>query len=242
MVTLQQHGRDIDDLTTLAVADLNRLLNSLQGSRADVVRDTLLEVMPELLVPYVTAAGELSAVWYEDLRAAAVGGSFTAITAGDVAPSRIDALVRWGVKPLYNQSDSTPLSLLGGGMQRIIAGADRSTIEANARKDVVSTSWSRVARPDACAWCRMLAGRGDVYRSADAAGMVIGSGVDPSATAGKRGGQGKGVKARGKGRRDVGSVDFHDFCRCRAEPTFYRVDKWVNPRTGREEKALFPIN
>jgi len=241
MLTAQQHGLQIDDLSLLATADLNRLLISLEGSGPDRVRDTLLEVMPELMVPYITASGELSAVWYEDLREAAVGGSFTAVTAGDVAPERVDALVRWGVKPLYGQSDSTVLSLLGGGLQRIIAGADRSTIAANAQKDVVSTSWARVARPGACKWCLMLAGRGDVYRSADAAGMVIGAGVDPSKTAGKRGGQGKGVKARGKGRRDVGSVDFHDFCRCRAEPTFYRIGAWKNPRTGREEKALIPI-
>lgn len=241
MLTLQEHGAHIDDLTTLAIADLSRLLNSLRGSRADVVRDTLLEVMPEMLVPYVTAAGELSAVWYEDLRTAAVGGSFQAVTAGDVAPSRMDVLVRWGVKPLYGQSDSTPLSLIGGGIQRIIAGADRATVVANAKRDVVSTSYARVARPGACDWCIDLAGRGDVYRSAEAAGMVIGAGVDPSKTAGKRGGQGKGVQARGKGERAVGTPDYHDFCRCRAEPTFYYVDAWVNPTTGREEQALFPI-
>lgn len=239
MLSLREHGSHIDDLATLATADLNRLLRELDGLSPNVVRDTLLETMPELLVPYITAAGELSAVWYEDLRAAKVGGSFSAVTAGAVAPSRVDALVRWGVKPLYGQSDSTVLSLLGGGMQKLIAGADRQTIRANAQKDVVSTSWSRVARPGACKFCRMLAGRGAVYRSESAAGMVIGRGVDPSETAGKRGGRGAGVKARGS--RGLNAPDFHDFCRCRAEPTFYTIGSWTNPRTGREEKSLVPI-
>lgn len=239
MLSLLDHGTQIDDLTTLAVADLNRLLISLQGSRTDVVRDTLLEVMPELLMPYVTAAGELSAVWYEDLRAAALGGSFMGVTAGEPSKARLDSLVRWGVKPLYGQSESTPLSLIGGGMQRIIAGADRDTVQANARKDIATTSWARVARPGACDFCTRLAGRGDVYRSKEAAGMVIGRGVDPSKTAGKRGGQGKGVKARGA--RSVGANHFHDFCRCRAEPTFYRIGVRTNPLTGREQKVLIPI-
>lgn len=239
MLSVQEHGSHIDDLAVLATADLNRFLRSLGDTNPNEIRDALLEVMPEVLEPYITAAGELSAVWYEDLRAAKVGGTFTAVTAGAVSKSRMDALVRWGVKPLYKQSDSTVLSLLGGGMQKLIAGADRATIQANAQKDVVSTSWARVARPGACDFCRMLAGRGAVYRSKSAAGMVIGRGVDPSKTVGKRGGQGKGLKTRGT--RSLHAPDFHDFCRCRAEPTFYTFGTWTDPRTGREEKSLVPI-
>ena len=156
----------------------------------------------------------------------------------DLNPGKIEGLVRWGVRPLFDQSESTPLSLIGGGVQRMVAGAARNTIDANARRDVASVAWSRVAQPDACEFCKMLAGRGAVYRSEAAAGMVIGRGVDPSQTAGRAGGQGRGVKARGS--REVGADKFHDFCRCTAVPTFYEIGTYVDSR-GREVPALVPI-
>lgn len=232
----------LDDLTTLAIADLNNALMSLQGSPPVEVRNTLIAAFPELIGPYIVASGELTATWYEDLRRAALGGTMYATASGAVNSEQVNALVRWGVRPLFGQSQSTPLSLIGGGVQRMIAGAGRTTVDVNARRDVASTSWSRVARPGACEFCTMLAGRGAVYRSEAASGMVIGRGVDPSATAGKRGGQGKGVKTRGAGERALGSPDYHDFCRCVAKPTFYTISSWTNPSTGRTEQALQEID
>lgn len=238
-LSVAQHRAQIDGLSTLVFGDLNRLLRSLEGKSPVVVRDTLLAAAPELVGPYLSASGDLTASWYEDLRRDAVGGTFYATSSGEVNSAQLNALVRYGVSPLFGQSASTALSLIGGGMQRMVAGASRDTIDTNARKDVVSTSWARVARPGACEFCTMLAGRGAVYRSASNAGLVIGRGVDPSVTKGKRGGQGQGVKARGN--RAVGADKYHDFCRCTAEPTFYTVGSYTNPRTGRSESVLVPI-
>lgn len=228
-----------------AFVDLRALVEALRQPNPIRMRNDLLGAVPELLQPYVTASGELSAVWYEDLRAASsVPGSYSALTDADVAPDRYDALVRWSMAPLFGESSSTVQSLLVNGAQRIIAGGSRRTIDANARADVASTAWARVAQPDACEFCKMLAGRGAVYRSEKSAGMVIGRGVDPSAAFDengnrKRGGQGKGVKGRGE--RALGSDDYHDDCNCTAVPTFYRIGEYTDAR-GKTDKALIPIS
>lgn len=234
----------IDDLSTLAINDLNNALTALDGSSPVAVRNTLITAFPELIGPYILASGELTATWYEDLRRAALGGTMYATAAGVVSPARVDALVRWGVRPLFGQSDSTVLSLIGGGVQRMIAGAGRDTIDMNARQDVASTSWSRVARPGACDFCTDMAGRGAVYRSKEAAGTVVGAGSDRSGfdADGNRlsGGTGGGVKARGN---QALASDFHDFCRCVAKPTFYRVEKRPMTVRGftRDQDVLVPI-
>lgn len=210
-----------------AQSDLAAALASLEGQPPVTVRDTLIEVFPELIGPYVTASGELAATWYEDLRRQALSTPYYATASGEVNTSRVGSLIRWGVKPLFGQSDSTVLSLIGGGVQRLIADASRDTIDLNAKKDVASVSWARVARPGACDWCLMLAGRGSVYRSKAAAGMVIGRGVDPSKAINadgsrKVGGMGGGIQARGARRLD--SKGFHDDCHCTSVPTFYTIE------------------
>lgn len=228
-----------------AFTDLRALVEALRQPNPIRMRDDLLGAVPELLQPYVTASGELSAVWYEDLRAASeLPGSLSAIVDADVSIDRYDALVRWSMAPLFGTSTSTLESLIVNGAQRIIAGGSRRTIDANARADVASTSWARVAQPDACEFCKMLAGRGAVYRSEQSAGMVIGRGVDPAAAFDengkrKRGGQGKGVLSRGS--RAVGSDNYHDDCNCTAVPTFYRIGEYKAPN-GRTEKALIAID
>lgn len=233
------YRRALDSITLLAVADIDALLGSLDLSRPVAVRDALIEAFPDVIGPYVNATGELTASWYEDLRERALPGTYYAVAASGVNPGKVDGLVRWSVGPLFEDSESGVLSRLGGGVQRMIAGAGRDTIDMNARQDSASVSWARVARPDSCEFCKMLAGRGAVYRSEATAGMVVGRGVDPSATVGRGGGQGRGV--RGRGSRPVGASSFHDRCRCTAQPTFYEVGSFVNPRTGREESALVPI-
>ncbi len=232
----------VDDLSVLAINELNNALVALRGVDPVAVRKTLIAAFPDLIGPYITAAGELTATWYEDLRRAALGGTFYAAAVTEVVPAQVNALVRWGIRPLVGQSDSTPLSLIGGGIQRMVAGAGRNTIDGNARKDVASTSWARVARPGACDFCTMLAGRGAVYRSKDAAGLAVGGGSDRTGfdVAGNRlsGGVGGGVRASGN---QALNSKFHDFCRCVAKPTFYTIGSWTNPRTGREERSLQPI-
>ena len=208
----------VNDLSTLAFREVNNLLSFLGDADPVTIRNSLVQMLPEVIRPYITASGNLAATWYEDLRAAAVGGTFYATASGELNKVRLDALVGYGVQPLFGQSTSTVLSLLGGGVQRMIAGASRDTIYDNVMSDRVRVGFTRIPRAGCCAFCGMLASRGAVYRSESSAGGVVGRGVDASVTRGKVGGQGKGVKARGG--RALGENKYHDFCHCVAAPVF----------------------
>jgi len=236
--------RNSDDLTTRFVGDLFTILTRMDGRPPTYIRDVLLEMYPLMLEPYREIAAQMYASWYEEVRRSTLGGVFVATASTQaLAPEAVVATVRWGVGPLFGQGDSTALMRLGGASQRLILDAGRSTIDVNAERDPVSVSWSRVAQPGACDFCRMLAGRGPVYRSEAAAGLVVGRGVDPERafdTEGNRkvGGIGKGGRARGS--QSIGDK-FHDHCRCVPKATWYEIGSYTNPRTGAEESALIPI-
>lgn len=240
LASVNEFRRATDDLTTIALGEVNDLLAFLGDAPPATVRNSLIQLLPEVVSPYLTASGDLAATWYEDLRAASVGGSYYATSSGAVNQARIDSLVRFGVKPLFGQGDSTVLSLIGGGVQRLIAGAGRTTIENNAMQDRVRVGFARIPRPGCCAFCSLLAGRGAVYSSESAAGGVVGRGVSAESTAGKRGGQGKGVKSRnkGSGARAIGSSDYHDFCRCVAAPVF--TGDTFHKGVVAEHEAMYP--
>jgi hypothetical protein len=236
--------RNSDDLTTRFVGDLFTILTRMDGRPPTYIRDVLLELYPLMLEPYREMAAQMYASWYEEARRATIGGTFTATTAvATLAPGAVDTTVRWGVGPLFGQGDSTALMRLGGASQRLILDAGRTAIDVNASRDPVSVSWSRVAQPGACDFCRMLAGRGAVYRSEAAAGLVVGRGVDPERAFDesgnrRRGGIGGGTRTRGSQQQ---SDKYHDHCRCVPKATWYEIGSYTNPNTGREEPALVAI-
>ena len=242
---VESYRRGVNDLSTLALRDVNEVLSFLGDADPVTVRNSLIQLLPEVVGPYITASGDLAATWYEDLRAASVGGTYYATSSGELNQARIDKLVRYGVKPLFGQSDAMVLSLIGGGVQRMVFGAGRTTITDNVMRDRVRVGYARIPRADCCAFCGLLASRGAAYNSAASAGGVVGRGVDASVTAGKRGGQGKGVKARGS--RALGSDKYHDFCHCTVAPVFVgdtfqkaTEEKFMGLYTGVESRTGEP--
>ena len=214
---VNDYRKAINQLCTVSFVQAKSLLAELEDVNPLLLRDRLLEAFPSVIAPYMTAAGDLSAAWYEEMRAESVGGAFAASTSVEVAPESVESLVRYSVTPLFQGSSSTVLALLAGGMQRLISNGARDTIYDNVMNDRVRVGYARIPRPGCCAFCGLLASRGAAYNTAASAGNVVGAGVDASVTAGKVGGQGKGVKARGSqalGRK------FHDFCQCIAMPVF----------------------
>jgi len=162
------HRRDLAELTGLAQNDLTLIWREF--NTATVARDGLIEVLPRLVSIYGSAASTLGADWYDEMRAAAkVKGRFRAIPAELPDIGRTDALARWGVSPLFQaESDfASALTLVGGGLQRIIADTDRQSVIGSLRDDPQAAGWERETA-GGCDFCVMLAGRGAVY-SADTA-------------------------------------------------------------------------
>ena len=206
----------LESLSTAALADLRALLSSLEDLSPERSKAILFEAFPELFDPYAAAASDVSASFYEEVRnLAGVKGSFAAETLGSVETDRWGALVGAGTQPRMLEQGASNLmfTFLSGGLTSILSTTAADTIYGNAQKDPVTTSFQRVPKPGCCGFCGMLASRGAVYSSEAAAGGVVGRGVPVHRTKGKRGGQGKGIKARGS--QSVGQA-FHDHCKCRA--------------------------
>lgn len=162
-----QHKRALIDLSTLTQAELAQLWARLAGASADEIRDALLEILPALGERFGDMAGALAADFYDDVRAeVAARGVFVAEPAPLPGTARYDALVRWGVDPLYRPvpDAAAALSKLSGGLSRVVLGVARDTVADAAVRDPQASGWRRVTSPGACRFCRMLAERGAVYK------------------------------------------------------------------------------
>jgi hypothetical protein len=165
--------------------------------------------------PYAAASSDVSASFYEEVRdLAGVKGSFSAETLDTVEADRWGALVGAGTQPRMLEQGASNLmfTFLSGGLTSILSTMAADTIYGNAQKDPVTARFQRVPKAGCCGFCGMLASRGADYDSEESALRVVGRGVPVHRTQGKRGGQGKGIKARGS--QAVGEK-FHDHCKCR---------------------------
>lgn len=165
---VEAHRRDLRQLTNLAESDLRILFR--QFDTAEAARDGLMDVLPRLTALYGAAAATLGADWYDDLRdASEARGRFLAIPADLPEQGRTDSLARWSVSPLFAAKPDfgTTLVKVAGGLQRIIANADRDTVRASSVQDRSARGWARAGSGE-CGFCQMLIGRGAVYTEATA--------------------------------------------------------------------------
>lgn len=168
MTSASEQRQALIDLTTLARRDLFAFWASLQGLSADQTRDALAVVLPEIGVAYGSAAASLAADWYDELRDAAdPKGRFGADPVAAPGPARWESLARWGTSPLFGDKPdpAAAFSLVEGGLQRSISDGHRLTVVEATWRDPSTPGWQRKGSGDSCSFCKMLIGRGAVYRS-----------------------------------------------------------------------------
>lgn len=147
------HRADLAELVGVAQRDLSILFR--QFDTAAAARDGLMDVLPRLTAIYGEAAATLGADWYDDLRdAAGARGGFRAIPAETAPRGQTDALARWSVAPLFAAEPdyATTLIKVAGGMQRLIANADRETVRRSSIQDRGAQGWVRMGAGE-CDWC-----------------------------------------------------------------------------------------
>lgn len=140
----------------LAVNDLKRSLPVLSAGIAALVQQ------------YGSASAGVAADYYDAARAAAaVRGSYTVRPAAPPDHDQVDAAVRWATKGLWSaEPQAAPAKVLTQGVaQRLVLSAGRDTITAAVAGDRKARGWARHAEPDCCAFCAMLATRGEAYVS-----------------------------------------------------------------------------
>lgn len=159
-------GLDLRDAVTGLVVYARRDLETLFAQTSDAdIRAALHDLLPALIETYGAAAATLAANWYDEHRAQAeVPGGFVAAPV-DIPDPGAHALVGWAAN---TASDAlTFRTLILGGSQRRIANYSRATVTGASVADPKATGWQRVGSGE-CGFCRMLIGRGAVYRQASA--------------------------------------------------------------------------
>lgn len=153
------------ELGDLLERDLTDLWRSLDLSQPEAVRDELLRTVPALTTQYGVASASLAADWYDGLRVTeGVSGRFASTMAAPAPIGAVEGSVRYAASHLFTDTPDGTLILLGGAVRRHALQAGRDTIRRAAAADPESVGWQRVVRSGACGFCRLLAGRGGVYK------------------------------------------------------------------------------
>lgn len=136
------------------------LASALKLEQSDLLA-FMTDAAPELITPFLTAAAELTALWYDDQNPQSdfVATPVDVITADDLASS-----ARWAML------QDNPAAALAGAASNALFQTSRETVATNADREGVR--WARFAKPDACGFCKLLAVRGYVYKSEDSAQAV----------------------------------------------------------------------
>lgn len=153
----------------LVIGDLEAFFASLDLGRPEAARDALLEYVPFLVATYGEQAASLAADWYDDVRAdEGVPGRFRAAMDVPDESEATEGLVRRAAGALFTDVPLAALPMIQGkAAQYAIEGA-RQTVMVSTMRDPRSSGWRRVTRSGACRFCRMLAGRGAVYKESTA--------------------------------------------------------------------------
>ncbi|QFG10084.1 capsid maturation protease [Mycobacterium phage Lemuria] len=129
-------------------SDVVKLVGALATQDTAGALALITDAYPELVTPYLAAAGDLSATWYEDQ---APDVDFLA------EPAELPSIEQLAANGRYALTTSKPASVLSGAAKRQLFKTHRDTILENAEREGVA--WVREARPGACGFCRMLATR-----------------------------------------------------------------------------------
>jgi hypothetical protein len=205
----------LDNLTRLAEADI-RAMWRLAEAQSDVeFAAYVIEAFPEIVGPYYELASQASATFFEE--------DFPAINQAPVlADSLPDQKLRNSARWALRADGDQAVSRMVGSTQRAVYDADRETTVQNAGR--AGMSYVRVARPNACAFCRLLASRAANGETYSAAGVI--QKIDPETGKPFKDGRLTTVtygRRRSNSKQKVGK-EYHDFCHCVAQAIPRGVD------------------
>ena len=131
---------------------------------------------------YGRTSAALGAEFYDAQRAAAgVTGSFTAPVADPPPGEQVDNSLRWATKDLWPRDPDDPKTTevqklpieqrldaaerkTEAVTQKLVVDQGRSTVQNAVRQDRMAVGYARAAALGACAFCRLIASRGMVYK------------------------------------------------------------------------------
>lgn len=154
------------DVAELAEADLRMFWRSLDMSAApEALLVAQLEYVPILTARYGDLAGQVAREWFDEMRAAAgVTGRYRASSAPVSTLPQVEGRVRSAASHLFGGDPAETLAALSSSLPKYVLQSGRDTIRQSIFNDPKGNGWRRVARAESCGFCRILEGRGGVYK------------------------------------------------------------------------------
>lgn len=213
-------------LTRLLLRDLFTLRRLLDSGRLQVTVPPWIDAVTEVVARYSETSATLAADFYDGEReAAAVPGTFTVPLADPPPDEQVDSSLRWATKDLWprDRTEATVAQLEPFGVrleaamkkadaatQKLVADAGRETLRQSVKSDPQAVAYARTAALGACSFCKLMASRGWVYRTAESAGG----------------------DANDRFSGDASVVKFHDNCHCGIVPVFRRQRFELSPHAA----------
>lgn len=186
-------------VTAAVQRDLRGFWGTLNLNNPEAARNALVAYVPRLVDRYGDAANAVAADWYEQTRAAQLGaryGTFRTVLAAAVPAAAMESTVRYSAGHLFTENPIGTFLLLNGAVQRQTLQSARETIVDNVARDPARPKYARVVKSaHPCEFCLMLASRGAVYPSEEAATIA-------------------------SGRSKRAGLEFHDHCDCQPVAVF----------------------
>lgn len=141
-----------------------------------------LTAMQEVVGQYARMSAVLGAEFYDAQRdAAGVPDSFTVPVPDPPPAEQTEASLRWATKDVWERDPDDPGTTDAQReplnvrleqaekktetvAQKLVTDTGRGTVQEAVRQDRQATAWARAAALGACAFCKMLAVRGAVYK------------------------------------------------------------------------------
>src|SRR5665647_1042983 len=154
-----------EGVRALLLRDLDAFWSSLNLGDAARTRDALLKYVPLLVKQYGESAAVVAADWYDEVRAAeAIPGRFRASMMPSPYQDAAEPTARRAAGALFTDRPTDALMSLESAVGKYALAAGRSTIATSSTRDPQASGWHREVRSGGCDFCKMLAGRGGVYK------------------------------------------------------------------------------
>lgn len=175
-------------LTRLLVRDMRTLRRLIRPQSLEATVPDWIEAVRALVAQYGNASATAAADFYEAERvAAAVTGRFTVPLLDPPPDGKVDNSLRWATKDLWPRDPDDPATTEAQKQsmdvrlnaaeqkaeavaQKLVTDQGRGTVQEAVRQDRMAVGYARAAALGACAFCRLLASRGMVFKQ-DTAGF-----------------------------------------------------------------------
>ncbi|MGW3321139.1 VG15 protein [Streptomyces virginiae] len=195
-------------LTRLLVRDIRGLRRLIRPDRLQDSVPVWMSAVRALIEQYGAASAVLASDFYERQRASAnVPGHFDAEAAPPAPDEQVENSLRWATKDLWEtdaEQEAFDVRLAQAEQraeavaQKLVADQGRATTRQAVDRDREAVAYARAAALGGCAFCKLMASRGAVYKNARTAGR----------------------DANEKFTGDASVVKFHDNCHCVIVPVF----------------------